>query len=205
MENTRDFSGYTDESIVEMYWRRDEDAIAVTDGRYGRYLYKLAYNILKEEDDSRSALDDTYLGAWNSIPPSRPTELLLYLCKIARRAAIDIFRRSNAKKRVRSELLTSLDELSECLPDTDAPDPTDDLTLRDALDEYLTFQEDVIVRRTRYDLKKAQERAHLLQGLLIAQDNIDEVIRIIRTSIICGVRLMHGTFFSSRCMTWRKS
>jgi len=56
------------------------------------------------------------------------------------------------------------------------------LTLREALDEYLTFQEDVIVRRTRYDLKKAQERAHLLQGLLIAQDNIDEVIRIIRSS-----------------------
>ena len=56
------------------------------------------------------------------------------------------------------------------------------LTLREALDEYLTFQEEVIVRRTRYDLKKAQERAHLLQGLLIAQDNIDEVIRIIRSS-----------------------
>jgi len=56
------------------------------------------------------------------------------------------------------------------------------LTLREALDEYLTFQEDVIVRRTRYDLKKAQERAHLLQGLLIAQDNIDEVIKIIRSS-----------------------
>ena len=55
------------------------------------------------------------------------------------------------------------------------------LTLREALDEYLTFQEDVIVRRTRYDLKKAQERAHLLQGLLIAQDNIDEVIKIIRS------------------------
>ena len=56
------------------------------------------------------------------------------------------------------------------------------LTLREALDEYLTFQEDVIVRRTRYDLRKAQERAHLLEGLLIAQDNIDEVIKIIRSS-----------------------
>ena len=56
------------------------------------------------------------------------------------------------------------------------------LSLRHILDEYLSFQEDVIVRRTRYDLKKAQERAHLLEGLLIAQDNIDEVIRIIRNS-----------------------
>ncbi len=56
------------------------------------------------------------------------------------------------------------------------------LSLREILDEYLAFQEDVIVRRTRYDLKKAQERAHLLEGLLIAQDNIDEVIHIIRSS-----------------------
>ena len=56
------------------------------------------------------------------------------------------------------------------------------LSLREILDEYLTFQEEVIVRRTRFDLKKAQERAHLLEGLLIAQNNIDEVIRIIRSS-----------------------
>ena len=56
------------------------------------------------------------------------------------------------------------------------------LSLRHILDEYLKFQEEIIVRRTRYDLKKAQERAHLLEGLLIAQDNIDEVIRIIRSS-----------------------
>ena len=56
------------------------------------------------------------------------------------------------------------------------------LSLRHILDEYLTFQEDIIVRRTKYDLRKAEERAHLLEGLLIAQDNIDEVIRIIRSS-----------------------
>ncbi|MBR0208479.1 MAG: DNA gyrase subunit A [Oscillospiraceae bacterium] len=56
------------------------------------------------------------------------------------------------------------------------------LSLRHILDEYLNFQEEIIVRRTRYDLRKAEERAHLLEGLLIAQDNIDEVIRIIRSS-----------------------
>ena len=56
------------------------------------------------------------------------------------------------------------------------------LSLRHIIDEYLTFQEEIIVRRTRYDLKKAQERAHLLEGLLVAQDNIDEVIKIIRSS-----------------------
>ena len=54
--------------------------------------------------------------------------------------------------------------------------------MREILDEYLAFQEEIIIRRTRYDLKKAQERAHLLEGLLIAQENIDEVIKIIRSS-----------------------
>jgi len=56
------------------------------------------------------------------------------------------------------------------------------LSLRHIIDEYLSFQEEIIIRRTKYDLKKAQERAHLLEGLLVAQDNIDEVIHIIRTS-----------------------
>ena len=56
------------------------------------------------------------------------------------------------------------------------------LSLRHIIDEYLAFQEEIIIRRTRYDLKKAQERAHLLEGLLIAQDNIDEVIKIIRSA-----------------------
>lgn len=115
MEDLRDFSHYTDGAIVDMYWRRDEDAIAVTDGKYGRYLYKLAYNLLSDEDDSRSAVNDTYLGAWDSIPPSRPERLLLYLSKIARRVAVSLFRKSRAKKRMRSELVSSLDELSECL------------------------------------------------------------------------------------------
>ena len=115
MDESRDFSIYSDKEIVDMYWDRNEDAISVTDGRYGKYLYKLAYNIIKEEDDSRSALNDTYLGAWNSMPPHRPEKLLLYLVKIARRISIDLFRRRNAKKRVSSELVCSLDELSECI------------------------------------------------------------------------------------------
>ncbi len=115
MDEKRDFGAYTDNQIVDMFWARDEEAISVTDGKYGRYLYKLAYNVIRDEDDSRSALDDTYFGAWNSIPPSRPERLLLYLSKIARRVSIDLFRRRTAKKRIASELITSLDELSECV------------------------------------------------------------------------------------------
>lgn len=101
--------------IVDMYWRREEEAVTITDKRYGKYLYRIAYNVLKDEDGSRTALDDTYLGAWNSIPPARPQRLLLFLSKIARRVSIDIYRRMRAKKRIPSELLVSLDELSEVI------------------------------------------------------------------------------------------
>ncbi|MEA4966128.1 MAG: DNA gyrase subunit A [Oscillospiraceae bacterium] len=75
------------------------------------------------------------------------------------------------------------------------------LSLRHILDEYLTFQEDVIVRRTRYDLRKAEERAHLLEGLLIAQDNIDEVIRIIRTSYDDAMQRLMERFGLSEIQT----
>ncbi len=120
MENPCEYRAYSDENIVDLYWQRDEEAISATDGKYGKYLYKLAYNIINEEDDSRSALNDTYLGAWDSIPPHRPEKLLLFLSKIARRVSIDYHRRKSAKKRVPTGLISSLDELSECIGDDGA-------------------------------------------------------------------------------------
>lgn len=117
MDEIHDFTAYSDGQIVDLYWRRDEEAISATDGKYGKYLYKLAYNIINEEDDSRSALNDTYLGAWDAIPPHRPEKLLLFLSKIARRVSIDYYRHRSAKKRVPAGLISSLDELSECIGD----------------------------------------------------------------------------------------
>ena len=75
------------------------------------------------------------------------------------------------------------------------------LSLRHIIDEYLSFQEELITRRTKYDLRKAREREHLLEGLLIAQDNIDEVIRIIRQSYDdARENLMACLLYTSRCV-----
>lgn len=88
-----------DDKIVELYWKREETAIAATEKKYGAYLMKIAYNILADIEDSRECVNDTYLKTWNCIPPYRPEALSAFLAKIARQTAIDIFRRKTSKKR----------------------------------------------------------------------------------------------------------
>ena len=65
----------TEENILERYWSRSESAIDETDGKYGRDCYCVAYNILRDSGDSEESVNDTYMEAWNSIPPQRPRSL----------------------------------------------------------------------------------------------------------------------------------
>ncbi len=104
-----------DEKIIDLYWERNERAITQTEEKYGRYLTKIAYNILADEEDSKESVNDTYLAAWNSMPPQRPTALSAYLGKITRQISIDIFRKRNREKRRLSEFAVSYDEISEVL------------------------------------------------------------------------------------------
>ena len=104
-----------DETIVSLYWDRDERAIRETEEKYDRYLTKIAYNILNNHEDSRESVNDTYLAAWNSMPPHRPSVLSTYLAKLTRRLSIDIFRRRNREKRKGSEYAISLSELGDCV------------------------------------------------------------------------------------------
>lgn len=104
-----------DEKIVVLYWERNESAIYETEQKYGRYLMKIAYNILADMEDSKESVNDTYLGAWNSMPPHKPEILSTYLVKITRRISIDIFRKRNRKKRQISEYTISLEELGDCV------------------------------------------------------------------------------------------
>lgn len=103
----------TDDRIVELYWNRDESAVAETQSKYGRYLTKIAYNILTDMEDSLESVNDTYMYAWKSIPPHRPSVLSTYLAKITRRVAIDILRKKSRDKRIPSEYTFSLSELDD--------------------------------------------------------------------------------------------
>ena len=104
-----------DQQIVELYWARDEEAIRHTADRYGQYCYAIAYNILSVREDSEECVNDTYLDAWNSMPPHRPNVLSAFLGKITRRIAIDRWREGRAQKRGGGEMALALDELSECI------------------------------------------------------------------------------------------
>ena len=92
-----------DDRIVAMYWQRDEAAIRETEEKYGSYLLKIAYNILFDLEDSKESVNDTYMKAWDSIPPHKPCILSSYLGKITRQLSIDIFRTRNRIKRRASE------------------------------------------------------------------------------------------------------
>lgn len=104
-----------DQKIVELYWARDEEAIRHTADRYGQYCYAIAYNILSVREDSEECVNDTYLDAWNSMPPHKPSILSAFLGKITRRIAIDRWRENHAQKRGGGEMALALDELSECI------------------------------------------------------------------------------------------
>lgn len=104
-----------DEDIIALYWHRDERAITETDKKYGKYLFTIAYNIVRDSMDCEECLNDTYLSTWNQIPPTKPTVLQIFLSKIMRNTAIDKFRESNAARRIPTELTYSLDELGDCI------------------------------------------------------------------------------------------
>lgn len=128
----------TDEEIVKLYWNRNEDAIRETSQKYGGYLAKIAYNVLSDYQDSEECVNDTYLRAWNSIPTNKPARLSLYLGKIARLLAIDMYRRKHAQKRYMSEYALSLDELGDMF--SDGATPEQELhaeALHDALNVFL--------------------------------------------------------------------
>lgn len=113
-----------DKVIVELYFERNEAAIKETEKKYSSYLTKIAYNILMNDEDSKESVNDTYLAAWNSIPPQRPTVLKTYLAKLTRRISIDIFRKNNRDKRKSSEYVTSLSELEEVISGSTSIDDT---------------------------------------------------------------------------------
>lgn len=106
-----------DEKIIELYWLRDESAIKETQLKYGNYCYSIAYRILHSNEDASECENDTYLGAWNTMPPKRPNILQSYLGMLCRSRSLDKWRKLNANKRGDGEFVVSLNELEECIPD----------------------------------------------------------------------------------------
>lgn len=105
-----------DHQIIQLYWDRDQSAIAETDGKYGSFLHSLSWNILRSHNDAEECVNDTYLRTWNSIPPTRPTAFRAWLGRIARNLSLDRWKLSTAEKRGGAGADLLLGELEDCVP-----------------------------------------------------------------------------------------
>jgi RNA polymerase sigma-70 factor (ECF subfamily) len=121
-----------DNSIIDLYFARDEQAIEETRINYGRLIYAVAYDILRDDPDSEECESDTYVRTWNAVPPTRPQFFSSFLCKITRNIALN--RARDGKRRLNVELV--FDEISDAIPDNEG-DLTEEIILRDALNDFL--------------------------------------------------------------------
>ena len=110
-----------DLSIIELYFARDKQAIKETDAKYGKLCHSIAYNILNNNEDSEECVNDTYIGVWNTIPPTRPNNFMAFVCRITRNLSLKRIEIMARQKRTQATIV-SLDELAEVLPDESIAD-----------------------------------------------------------------------------------
>ncbi len=103
-----------DEKIIELFFKRSEQAIQELDNKYGKVCHRLSYNIVNNRQDAEECVNDAYLGAWNSIPPEKPNPLLTYLCKIVRNTSLKMYYRKEAAKR-KSNYTIAMEEIEACI------------------------------------------------------------------------------------------
>lgn len=124
-----------DGKIIELYFAREEAAIMATRTKYGKLLNHIAFRILHDSHDAEECVDDTYMKAWDTIPPEHPTYLSAFLSKITRNLSINRYLKNKARTRMFSTEKV-FDEIAECIPDTTAP-ICDDIVLKDAINGFL--------------------------------------------------------------------
>ena len=128
-----------DERIIDLYFERSEEAIKHTDMKYGSYCKTIAYNVLGSFEDTEECVNDTYLRTWNSIPPTRPSNLKAFLGKIARNISLNMLKASTAKKRCSGEYLVAYEELNTmCRAKESIDEAIDEITLKDCINRFLS-------------------------------------------------------------------
>lgn len=128
-----------DRTIIAKFENREEDVLAECTSKYGAYLRKIAMNILRNREDAEEVLNDTWLQAWNAIPPERPANLLAFLTVIARANAIDLYRKKHSEKRKHFFEAQPLSELADIIPDTggSTEESADRLLLQETINRFL--------------------------------------------------------------------
>lgn len=141
-----------DRDIVDLFWKRSEEAIRQTQLKYEKYCVSIARKILPLPEDAQECVNDTYLAAWDAMPPHRPKILSTFLGKLTRRIAIDRWRHLSAQKRGGDTVTLALEELGDCIAaDSDPQKQVEAKELGQIISRFLKEQEDldriVFVRR----------------------------------------------------------
>lgn len=145
-----------DEQIIDLYFARNESAISESDTKYGGYVQSISHNILGDLEDAKECRSDTWLHAWNAMPPFHPEKLCAYFGKIARNLSLNRYEKEHAQKRGGSEVPGVIDELAECLADTNADVETQSegkeitAVINDFLEELDPKKRALFVRRYFY-------------------------------------------------------
>lgn len=128
-----------DSKIIDLYWQRSEAAIGETAKKYSRYCHSISFNILHNAEDAEECVNDTYLNAWNAMPPRRPNCLTTFLGRITRNLSLDRFKRYSAEKRGGGQTELALDELDEAVPAAaaDVEEAIGERELSQLLDKFL--------------------------------------------------------------------
>lgn len=125
-----------DAQILDLYWQRNETAIGETDRVYGGKLHRLAQRIVENREDGEECVSDTYLAAWNAIPPQRPAYFFAWLAKVCRNFAFGILDKRNAAKRC-AQLVTLTAEMELCIPDSRREAAIEGEEIRTVINEFL--------------------------------------------------------------------
>lgn len=161
----------SDSKIVDMYFDRDENAIAESHIKYGNYLFSVSYNILNNKLDCEECVNDTYLGAWNSIPPARPQSLRAFLLTILRRISINRYHANRKKSNVPTNMTVSLSELEDFIAHDDC------------LESYFDAKRlgEVISEFVR---ELPERRQYIFMSRYFAADSVEDIAKVLNLSKI---------------------
>jgi RNA polymerase sigma-70 factor (ECF subfamily) len=172
-----------DEEIVRMYWDRDENAITVTDVKYGKLCRSIACNILGNSEDAKECVNDAYLNLWNSIPPQRPQILSSYLAKLVRNISFNMYKKNRAQKRGGGQLPLILEEIQElsgeATPENELEKSEITEILNDFLEELAPEKRIMFVRRYWY----ADSVKDIAKAMSLTENNVSVTLNRLRSRL----------------------
>ena len=173
-----------DEEIIQLYWDRDENAIYESSRKYGAFCSAVARNILHNRADEQECVNDTWLQAWNSMPPNRPSFLQVYLGKITRNLSFNLYKKMHREKRGGTAIDLVLDELAECVSGKDDPEKTWQASqLAEEINAFLSSlpkeRQYIFILRYWYgeDIREIADRFHM------SENNVSVTLNRIRRKL----------------------